>query len=145
LRIGPYSVSELFWPAILLPTVTFLLLYAWPFLERRVTHDYAEHHLLDRPSDRPVRSAIGVGVLSFYVVLLLAGGQDIWAQTFDVSLTSVVWTFRVALVVLPLVLALFTWKLCRDLRAGRHAEHEEELAEPPIAPNEAPIARPSEA
>ena len=28
-----------------------------------------EHHLLDRPSDRPVRTAIGVGVLTFYVVL----------------------------------------------------------------------------
>jgi ubiquinol-cytochrome c reductase cytochrome b subunit len=145
LKIGPYSVSELFWPAILLPTVTFLLLYAWPFLERRFTRDYAEHHLLDRPSDRPVRSAIGVGVLSFYVVLLLAGGQDIWAQTFDVSLTAVLWTFRIALVVLPVVLGLFTWKLCHDLRIGRHAEHEEALAELPIGPNEAPTTRPSEA
>jgi ubiquinol-cytochrome c reductase cytochrome b subunit len=145
LEIGPYSVSELFWPAILLPTVTFLLLYAWPFLERRFTHDYAEHHLLDRPSDRPMRSAIGVGVLSFYVVLLLAGGQDIWAQTFDVSLTSVLWTFRISLIVVPIALGLVTWKLCRDLKAGRHAEHQEERAELPVGPNEAPTPRPSEA
>ena len=33
---------------------------------RRFTHDHAEHHLLDRPRDRPVRTAIGVGVLTFY-------------------------------------------------------------------------------
>ena len=54
--------------------VTFTLLYLWPFLEARFTKDRDEHHLLDRPRDRPVRTAIGVGVLSFYVVLLLAGG-----------------------------------------------------------------------
>ena len=71
LHIGPYNVSELFWPAIALPGITFMLLYLWPFLERRVTHDDAEHNLLDRPSDRPMRTALGVGVLTFYAVLLL--------------------------------------------------------------------------
>ena len=49
------------------------------------------------------------------------------------------------MLLLPVVLGLFTWKLCRDLRAGRHAEHEESLAELPVGPNEAPATRPSEA
>ena len=49
-------------------------------------HDRAEHHLLDRPRDRPVRTAIGVGVLTFYTVLTLAGGQDIIAQHLGVSI-----------------------------------------------------------
>ena len=34
-----------------------------------------EHHLLDRPRDRPVRTAIGTGVLTFYIVLFVAGGR----------------------------------------------------------------------
>jgi hypothetical protein len=103
-----------------------------------VTHDHAEHHLLDRPSDRPVRSALGVVVLTFYVVLLLAGGQDIWAQELHLPLDTVLWTFRIGVFVLPVLLGLFTWKLCRDLTAGRHAEHEEARAELPVALNQEP-------
>ena len=109
----------MFWPAIALPALTFALLYAWPFLEQRFTHDDAEHHLLDRPRDRPVRTAIGVGVLSFYVVLLVAGGQDLIAQWLKVSIISVTRTLQVLVFVVPLCAALFTWKVCRDLRAAR--------------------------
>jgi ubiquinol-cytochrome c reductase cytochrome b subunit len=119
LHIGRYGVPEVFWPAIALPTLTFALLYAWPFLEQRFTHDRAEHHLLDRPRDRPLRTAIGVGVLTFYVVLLVAGAQDLIAQWLQVSIISVTRTLQVLVFVLPLIAALFTWRLCRDLRAAR--------------------------
>jgi ubiquinol-cytochrome c reductase cytochrome b subunit len=119
LHIGRYAVPEVFWPAIALPTLTFALLYAWPFLEQRFTHDRAEHHLLDRPRDRPLRTAIGVGVLTFYVVLLVAGAQDLIAQWLQVSIISVTRTLQVLVFVLPLIAALFTWRLCRDLRAAR--------------------------
>jgi ubiquinol-cytochrome c reductase cytochrome b subunit len=142
LRIGPYSVSEVFWPAVLLPTVTFVMLYAWPFLEAKLTRDHAEHHLLDWPSERPVRTALGVTVLTFYVVLLLAGAQDIWADLFGAPLEPVIWTFRTLVVVLPVLAGLFTWKLCRDLTAGRHAAHLAAMAEPPVAPNERPPPAP---
>jgi ubiquinol-cytochrome c reductase cytochrome b subunit len=142
LHLGPYDLSEIFWPAIALPTLTFVLLYLWPFLERRFTHDTAEHHILDRPSERPLRTALGVVVLTFYAVLLLAGGQDIWSQQLGVSLSSVLWTFRVAVFVLPVVLGAFAWKLCRDLERHRHAARVEEAAEPPVAPNEEPVEAP---
>src|SRR3954454_19990383 len=135
-----YAISEIFWPAVLLPGVTFLLLYAWPFLERWVTHDHATHHLLDRPSERPVRTALGVAVLSFYFVLLLAGAQDIWSDRLGLSLSTVLWSFRVMVFVVPLVLGLLTWKLCRDLEAGRHAAREEAQAERPLTPAERPSA-----
>jgi hypothetical protein len=133
-------VSEIFWPAIVLPTITFALLYLWPFLERRFTHDDAEHHVLDRPSERPLRTALGVVVLTFYSVLLLAGGQDIWAQKLDLSLSTVLWTFRVAVFVLPVLTGAFTYKLCRDLERHRHAARVAATAEPPVAANEEPIA-----
>jgi ubiquinol-cytochrome c reductase cytochrome b subunit len=137
-HIGPYSISEVFWPAILLPGLTFLMLYAWPFVEARVTRDYAEHHLLDRPSEHPVRTALGVAVLTFYIVLLFAGGQDIWADLLHLSLDTVIWTFRTMVIVLPILTGLFTWKLCRDLSAGRHARKLEEMTQPPVAASEEP-------
>jgi ubiquinol-cytochrome c reductase cytochrome b subunit len=119
LHIGRYGVPEVFWPAIALPTLTFALLYAWPFLEQRFTRDRAEHHLLDRPRDRPLRTAIGVGVLTFYVVLLVAGAQDLIAQWLQVSIISVTYTLQVLVFVLPLLAGLFTWRVCCDLRAAR--------------------------
>ena len=119
LHIGRYGVPEVFWPSIALPTMTFALLYAWPFIEQRFTHDRAEHHLLDRPRDRPMRTAIGVGVLTFYIVLFVAGAQDLIAQWFEVSILSVTRTLQVLVFALPLASALFTWRLCRDLKAIR--------------------------
>jgi hypothetical protein len=142
LHVGGYNVSEIFWPAIALPTITFALLYLWPFLERRFTHDHEEHHVLDRPSERPVRTALGVVVLSFYVVLLLAGAQDIWSQHLGLSLSTVLWTFRVAVFVLPVLTGAFAYKLCRDLERHRHAARAAAHAEPPVAPNEEPAATP---
>ena len=56
-----FEIPNPFFPGVLLAGVTFVLLYAWPFLEARFTGDHAEHHLLDRPRDRPVRTALGVG------------------------------------------------------------------------------------
>ena len=83
-----------------------------------------------------MRTAIGVGVLTFYVVLLLAGAQDIWAQRLDIGLEAILWTFRTLLLALPLALGWFTWKVCHDLQAGLHSEHEGDLAELPVASNE---------
>jgi hypothetical protein len=84
-----------------------------------------------------------VVVLTFYAVLLLAGGQDIWAQKLDVSLSSVLWTFRVLVFVLPVVTGAFTYKLCRDLERHRHAARVAATAEPPVAVNEEPLLPPS--
>ena len=123
----------------MLPGLTFVLLYAWPLLEAHFTHDHTEHHLLDRPSDRPVRSAIGVGVLTFYLVLTAAGGQDIISQKLGLDIEVVRNSLRVLLFVLPLLVALLVWRFCRDLRAsGVHTQREAET-EPPIAPYEAPV------
>src|SRR5205807_2332620 len=86
IHVFGYTISEIFWPGIVLPGVTFGLLYMWPFLEARFTDDHLEHHLLDSPRDRPVRTAIGVGVLTFYIVLVVAGAQDIIAQKLGVGI-----------------------------------------------------------
>jgi ubiquinol-cytochrome c reductase cytochrome b subunit len=144
LQVAGHSVPEVFWPSIALPGVTFVLLYLWPFIEARVTRDHAEHHLLDHPSDRPVRTAIGVGVLTFYVVLTAAGGQDVIAQKTGADIATVTYTLRTLVLVLPILAALITWKFCHDVRASGRLAEEEARTEPPIAPYEVPSS-PSEA
>ncbi|MET9987230.1 cytochrome bc1 complex cytochrome b subunit [Streptomyces rochei] len=112
-------------PAVLLPGALFAVLYAYPFFERWVTGDDEEHHLCDRPRDKPVRTGLGVGAVCFYGVLLLAGGNDILAHVFDVSINLLTWVFRVALVVLPPIALMVTKRVCLALRERERERLEE--------------------
>jgi quinol---cytochrome-c reductase cytochrome b subunit len=118
IRAFGHTVANPFFPGVLLPGITFGLLYAWPWLEALRTRDWATHHVLDRPRDRPVRTALGTATLSFYGVLFLAGGNDILAALFHVSVNAVTWVFRAGLFVLPPVVGYLTYKLCRELSAS---------------------------
>ena len=130
LHIFHHTIPEVFWPAVVLPSVTFGLLYLWPFIEAKVTGDHGDHELLDRPRNRPIRTAIGTGVLSFYVVLFVAGSQDIVAQHLNVRVTTVDYAFRVLLFTVPIVVALVAWKWCHDLATVAAWEAEEEGSGP---------------
>ncbi len=138
------TISEVFWPAVLMPTIVFALLYAWPFLERWLTGDHAEHHLLDRPRDHPVRTGFGVATLTFFAVLTIAGAQDIVAQQLDAPILTVNDTLSVLVFLLPVVCGLLAWKWARDLRAGESLEEFAAAGEAPVGPAEPP-AEPSTA
>ncbi len=127
LRLGGFEIPNPFFPGVLLPGVTFTVLYLWPYIEERITKDHADHHILDRPRDRPRRTAIGVAVLAFYVVLFFAGGNDVIAARFDLSVNAVTYVFRVLLFVLPVVAGVIAYRLCREL-AARDRGVEERLA-----------------
>ncbi|MFS4094463.1 cytochrome b [Streptomyces sp. AF1A] len=106
-------------PAVVLPALLFGVLYAYPFAEQRLTGEWhREQHLCDRPRERPVRTGIGVAGTVFYGVLLLAGGNDVIAQTFRVSVNAITWVLRVAFVVAPVLAFLVTRWLCRALTAA---------------------------
>ncbi|MDY0812697.1 ubiquinol-cytochrome c reductase cytochrome b subunit [Kitasatospora purpeofusca] len=104
-------------PAVLFPAVFFLALYAYPFFERWVTGDLGEQHLCDRPRNQPTRTALGAAGTVFYAVLLIAGGQDVIAVTFDVAVEGLDWVLRVAVFVGPVVAFWLTKRLCLALRA----------------------------
>lgn len=52
------------------------MLFSWPVIERRITGDQRRHDLLDRPRDRPIRSAIGAAFLSWVVIIFAGGSTD---------------------------------------------------------------------
>lgn len=111
-----YQIPNPFWGAVLLPGITFTLLYLWPWIEARITKDRREHHVLDRPRDRPVRTALGAATLSFYTVLGFAGSNDVLAIAFDLSLNAVLIAFRALLVLVPPVVGVVTYRLCKELQ-----------------------------
>ena len=118
IRLWGHSVGNVFFPGILLPGITFGLLFAWPWLEARRTGDHETHHLLDRPRDAPMRTALGVAAISFYGALLVAGGTDVLATTLHVSENGIIWSVRVLLLVLPVLTGFVTYRLCRELAAA---------------------------
>ena len=89
-----HMIPNVFFPAILLPGITFGVLQMWPFIEARLTRDYASHQILDRPRDRPKRTAFGAAVFSFYFVLFGASATDVLANYLSISLNVVLTSFR---------------------------------------------------
>ncbi|QFG22469.1 cytochrome b N-terminal domain-containing protein [Actinomadura sp. WMMB 499] len=108
-------------PAIVVPGVFFTALALWPLGEAVVTGDRAEHHVLDRPRDRPVRTAAGAAGVTFYGLLWLAAANDQIAVHFHQDLFAVTWFFRVAVFAGPVAAFVLTNRICHHLvRRERH-------------------------
>ncbi len=92
---------------ILLPLIISLVFLfvvgAYPFLEKWVTGDEREHHVLDRPRNAPVRTAIGAAGVTFYAVLWAGASTDLIATNFKMSLNTVLTFMQISLIVLPIV------------------------------------------
>jgi ubiquinol-cytochrome c reductase cytochrome b subunit len=109
--IGHHTIPAVVWVGILMGLI-FALLIVYPFLEKRFSGDYAHHNLLQRPRDVPVRTSLGVMAITFYVVLWISGGNDVIADTFDISLNAMTWIGRIGMVVVPPLAYLVTYRLC---------------------------------
>jgi len=103
-------------PAVLIPGLLFTLLGVYPWIERWATGDDREHHLLDRPRNAPTRTGIGVAAITFYTLLWAAGGNDIIAVAFNLSINDLIWFFRISIIVLPPVAFLITKRICLSLQ-----------------------------
>ncbi|MCQ4040775.1 cytochrome bc complex cytochrome b subunit [Streptantibioticus rubrisoli] len=110
--VGHTIMWNVFIPAVLMPAVLFLVLYLYPLFEKWVTGDLMEHHLCDRPRDRPTRTALAVAAIVFYAVTLLAGGNDVIAYSFRVSVNALTWIFRISVILGPIVAFLATKRIC---------------------------------
>ena len=126
LRLGPpfeptvfgVTIASPFIPGIVVPGLLFGVLALWPFLEQRISGDRAIHHVLQWPWQAPGRTAIGSGILTFFAVLTLAGGNDVLAQYLSVRIDTLTLALQIALVVLPVVVGCIVYALCLA-RGGR--------------------------
>jgi ubiquinol-cytochrome c reductase cytochrome b subunit len=107
-------------PALVIPGILFTLLTLYPWLEAKFSGDRDYHNLLDRPRDAPVRTSVGVASLGFYIVLLISGGNDVIAETFNLSVNSMTWAGRIGLIVVPPILYWLTYRLCLSLQRSDH-------------------------
>jgi ubiquinol-cytochrome c reductase cytochrome b subunit len=115
--IGEYTVSmNILVPGVIIPGILFTALALWPFIEAFATGDDREHHVLDRPRNAPFRTAFGVAFLTAFMVLVLAGSNDLIATHFHLSINDITWTFRVLLFVGPAIAFWLTKRICFALQ-----------------------------
>ncbi len=105
-----------FWGGALFPLVVFGVLYAWPALERRFTGDRRRHDLLDRPRDRPTRTAIGAAFFSWVVIIFAVGSTDRLFFRLHIPYTAMIHFWRGGVWVLPVVVFFITRSGARALK-----------------------------
>lgn len=137
--------------SILLLPVMWGIIGVYPFVEKWVTGDEREHHLLDRPRNAPTRTAIGVAGIVLYVVLFFAAGNDIMAIKLHLSINDITNLLRTLFFVGPPIAFWITKRICLSLQQAdrekvlhgretgtiwRHANGEFEEIHAPLTPSE---------
>jgi ubiquinol-cytochrome c reductase cytochrome b subunit len=112
---GHTLVLGVFIPLMIFPLVM-VAIAVYPFIESWVTGDKREHHLLDRPRNRPVRTGVGVAWLALYFTLLIGGGNDLWATHFHLSIETISWAVRIGFFVVPVAAFWITKRICLGLQ-----------------------------
>jgi ubiquinol-cytochrome c reductase cytochrome b subunit len=123
ISIGGHTlVPNPFFGGVLFPTVVFALLYALPWIDRRLfTRDRRSHHLLERPRDNPRRTALAAAVLSSIIVVFAAGSADRLFVVFTYSYEGAIDFFRIAFFAVPVIVYPLTKRICSELaRSERH-------------------------
>jgi ubiquinol-cytochrome c reductase cytochrome b subunit len=137
--------------SILLLPIMYTVIGIYPFVEAWVTGDKREHHLLDRPRNAPARAGIGVAGITAYLVLFLAGGNDLLAIKLHMSINDITNLMRLLFFVGPPLAYWITKRICLSLQTAdrqkvlhgretgtiwRHANGEFEEIHAPLTPEE---------
>ncbi|WP_262104549.1 ubiquinol-cytochrome c reductase cytochrome b subunit [Arthrobacter sp. Marseille-P9274] len=114
---GGYTLSlNVLIPALVPAGILFGLMFTWPWIERWVTKDNREHHILDRPRNAPFRTATGVAGVVWYCVMWAAASSDLIATHFHVSLNDVTYWLRALFFIGPIVGFMVTRRICLALQ-----------------------------
>ena len=112
-----YTVSwNILLPGLIIPGIIFTGMALYPFIESWLTGDKREHHLLDRPRNVPNRTALGAMSLTFMIVALINGGNDLIATHFDLTINQIMWFSRIGIIVLPPLAFVITKRICLSLQ-----------------------------
>jgi len=115
--IGGYTLSlNILIPAVIVPGLFFGFLALYPWIEKWATGDRGERHILDRPRNVPTRTGIGVALITFYVVLVLEGSNDIIASLFHLSINDLTNLFRVLVFAVPVAAFIITKRIALGLQ-----------------------------
>ncbi|MCL2543220.1 MAG: ubiquinol-cytochrome c reductase cytochrome b subunit [Nocardioidaceae bacterium] len=103
-------------PILVCPPAMLTILILLPFFENWVSGDKREHHLLQRPRNAPTRTAILAALATFYALAWTAGGNDIIAIKFGLSINEITYFLRGAVFVGPVLAFIIARRWCISLQ-----------------------------
>ncbi len=112
LRLGHWLIPELFFPAVLMPSLLFLGLYSVPFVEKLFSSDEGDQNVLRLPYEQPVLTALGSALATFVLILLVAGGDDFLALAVNGSVVEIRTILRILVLCAPPCVAAVTYMIC---------------------------------
>jgi len=116
-HIFGYTIGwNIIFPGLVAMGAFYTLIPLYPFFEQWITGDRREHHVLDRPRNAPVRTGIGVAVMTFYGIAWLAAANDIIADYFELSSALLTRVFRGSIILLPIIAFMVTKRICLGLQ-----------------------------
>ena len=116
-----HEIANPFFPGLLIPGVIFGIMFAWPWIDKKIYNDYRAHNLLDRPRDKPFRTGVGAAAVVFFADLTLACGTDLLANNLHIPFERLIEVLQWGAFVGPIVAFLIAYKTCLSLqRVGSH-------------------------
>ncbi len=113
LVLGPVRITNMFVAGVVIPGILIGALAVYPFIERWRLGDEVEHHELAHPLDVPMRAGVVAALTSITVVLTLSATVDSIAFFTRLPVEGIIWTLRVALLVVPLLATLLAVRVAR--------------------------------
>ncbi len=111
-----HEIPNPFFPGLLIPGLVFTIMYAWPWIDKKIYNDYGPHNLLDRPRDKPFRTGIGVAAIIFFSVLTIACADDILSADFHIPFERMIEILQYSVLVGPVVGFIIAYKACQALQ-----------------------------
>jgi ubiquinol-cytochrome c reductase cytochrome b subunit len=111
-----HEIANPVFPGLLIPGIIFTVIYAWPWIDKRIYRDYGRHNLLDRPRDKPFRTGIGVACIIFFTVETLATAADLLANNLRIGFERIIEILQIAVLVGPIVGFAIAFYTCRALQ-----------------------------
>jgi ubiquinol-cytochrome c reductase cytochrome b subunit len=111
-----HEIPNPFFPGILIPGIIFTLMFAWPFIDRKIYNDHGAHNLLDYPRDKPFRTAIGCAALAFFTVLTIASADDLIGNDLHIGYERLIEILQWGVIVAPVVTGVIAYKVCVALQ-----------------------------
>ena len=121
--LGHTIPFEVFLPAVVFPGLIFTICLLWPALERKVTGDNELHNLLDRPRDRPKRTAAGAAMFALLFTLFAPARPTCWPTSSTSRSTRCCGSSASPSFVIPIIAGLVTYQLCREMQ-GVHGHRQ---------------------
>lgn len=131
------TITTLFVAGAVIPGLMFGLLIAYPFIERKVYGLEGDWHVLTNPLDIPLRSAMVLGTFSFVLLASANATNDILSRMLGVSIETLVFGFRLSLVLVPplLAAAVYLYSKRRLAAAGARVATRESEAQSRFDPS----------